>query len=197
MRRYLAIVLAVSISSPAFGEEIPLKEIWAWGMPGTRDLKEFDDSEAQKKIIQPLLNHIRESWNNDHGVAAQGEGLEALQHFIRIEMEGEKPDLLSADAPVSLVFYTKHAGLFVHLQSVEQQGNRFVIRYQLVPHRERVSTQHLALIPVGKLAPGKYVVKIEQLPIEKKYQEAGYPERMPEQAKNVCDSFEFMVLDRR
>jgi len=190
-------LLFLLLTGAAHAEEIPLKSIWAWNMPGTRDLKEFDDSEAQQKIIQPLLNHIRESWNNDHGVAVQGEGLEALQHFIRIEMDGEKPDLLSPDVPISLVFYTKHAGLFVHLHSVEQKGNRFVIRYQLVPHRERVSTQHLALIPVGKLSPGKYVVNIEQLPMEKQYQDIGYPKRMSEQVKNVCNSFQFIVLNKR
>lgn len=45
MQRYLAIVLAVSISSTAWGKEIPLKSIWAESMPGTRDVHKLEKLE--------------------------------------------------------------------------------------------------------------------------------------------------------
>ena len=59
-----------------------------------------------------------------------------------------------------------------------------------------MSSQHLALIPLGNLPAGKYVVKIERLPFEKEYVARGFREPSPRQINNVCDSFSFVVQDQ-
>ncbi len=176
---------------------VPLKDIWALKMPSTREIRELDKSVAQKDFLQPLLNHICDTWNNDRGLAVQGEGLDALRQFNAVEVDGKQQPSLTSDGPISLVFYTKLTGFYVHLSSVEKQSNRFTIRYHLVPHKTRESTQELALIPVGMLLAQKYVVRVERLPLEKEYQDQGYPEPPSEQSSRICNSFGFMVLDRR
>ncbi len=175
---------------------VPLKDIWAYRMPGPRDMNELDGGKAQKTLVEPLLKHIRETWNNDPGAAVQGEGLAALQQYYRIEVEGQEKGVLSAAAPISLVFFTKPTGGYIHLQSVvkECNSNRFTIFYRFVPHESRESTQHMALIPLGKVHPGKYVVKMKRLPMEDKYREIGFPEPSREHESNMCKSFIFVVI---
>jgi hypothetical protein len=198
MRPFFA--LAMLSASLATAEEksveIPLKTIWAYRMPGTRDINELDGGKAQKEFVEPLLKHIRDTWDNDHGLAVQGEELEALQRFYRIEVDEIKNCRLSADAPISLVFFNKPTYPIVHLQSVEKEGNRITVQYRLNPHRTAYSPQHLALIPLGKLDPGKYIVKMKRMPMGKSYRKTGLPEPSPNQESNICKSFSFKVANQ-
>lgn len=193
------LILAALSASFAVAEEkpteIPLKSIWAHRMPGTRNINELDDGRAQKTLIGPLLKHIRKTWNNDHGVAVQGEGLDALKHFYRIEVEGENIESLPPNVPISIVFYTNLTDPYVQIRSVTRKGNQITIHYHFTPHRTAVSPQHIALIPLGKMTPGKYDVKIERLPLEREYVDQGMREPSPEQVNFVCDSFSFLIAN--
>lgn len=197
MRHILALAVAISSASCSLAEEkpveTPLKEIWAYDMPGTRNIDKLDDGKARKELIEPLLENIQESWDRDdnRGMAVRGEGLQALQEFYRVKVKGkDRQTVFKADDPISLVFYTKPTGVYVHLQSVLREGNQFTIYYKLVPHAERIGSQHLALIPLGKVAPGKYRVNIRPLPLE-----TGHPDLLPRQIQRVSKPFSFAVTN--
>jgi hypothetical protein len=187
----LSASLAVAEEKPV---EIPLKSIWALDMPGTRDINKLDEGKARKELIEPLLENIQEYWDRDdnRAMAVRGEGLQALQEFHRIKIKGaDRQTVFKADDPISLVFYTKPTGAFVHLHSVVRNGNEYTISYKLVSHTEKIGSQHLALIPIGTISPGKYRVNIKPLPLEKD----DHPDLLPLQAKRVCKSFSFAVTN--
>lgn len=178
---------------------IPLKDIWAYRMPGTRDINELASPKGEESLVETVLKQIRGIRSEDHGMAVLGEGVDALRAFHRIRTEGLSRNQIAFDAPVSLVFFTKSQGWYVHLMSVEkaENSNRFTIRYRFVPHETAESTQHLAVIPLGKLPPGKYTVRVERAAMEKTYLDLGFPEPPPQQIAKVSGSFGFIVLERR
>jgi hypothetical protein len=192
----LALAVTVELASLAVADEepvrIPLKEIWAYEMPGTLDINQLDQGRAQKELVEPLLANIEENWANDRGSAVPGEGLEALRAFYKIKLKEREPALLSKKLPISIVFYTRLLYPYVHLHSIAKERNVVTIRYHLIPHRTADSTQHIALIPLGKLCPGKYVVKLERLPMDGS-KEFGLPEPSQEQERKICKPFSFTV----
>jgi hypothetical protein len=177
---------------------IPLSNVWAWEMPGTQDINKLDPGDGDQSLITQLRRSIRETWNHDPALAVSGEGLDALREFHRIRVEKAKPKPLTDDAPISLVFFTDAAGPYVHIHQIERTGNRFTVRYRPVPHDSHEMTRYIALIPVGTLRFGKYVVTIERSPMEPRYIERG--NREPAQdfgGRVVSHSFQFLVSRRR
>ena len=197
MRSLLAMVLAYSVTT-AEPVTIPLKDIWAYGMPGTRSVGRLDSGKAGVELVVPLRKAIKDRWRNDFGFAVPGEGLEALRQFHRIKATNGKTVPLTEGMPNSLVFFTDFSASYVHISRVERQGNAFTIFYQFVPHETREMTQHFALIPVGILSAGKYTVRIERLPISSSLRDTGFKEPAEDYgAKVVSRPFNFIVEKQR
>ena len=75
---------------------------------------------------------------------------------------------------ITLVIYSYPCSYFFRLMQVERDENVITVRYQFEPHYSPESTIHFALIPLGKLPIGDYKVEMEQVPMDKKWQDAGF-----------------------
>ena len=180
MHRYLAIVLVVSISSTALGEEISLKSIWALDMPGTRNVRELEPKpeaglSADELISRSLVEQIRWSlnpnfWPKDGQKAGKafvvaGSGLDALREAHGVLADKiERSSAVAADKETTIVFYAYNSGRSVLLDEVIRQGDTVTVKYHLHAHETLKSTTHFALIPLGKLTPGKIQVNIQRSP---------------------------------
>ena len=98
---------------------------------------------------------------------------------------------------VTLVIFSHPAAYFFRLKQVDREGNVFTVRYQFEPHFSPESTVHFALIPLGKLPLGDYKVEMEQVPMAKQFQEAGFL-RVHEARENnlVSRPFAFTVKEK-
>lgn len=180
MHRYLAIVLAVSISSTAWGEEIPLKSIWALDMPGTKDIRELEPKpesgiSADELISRSLVEQIRwslnpnfwpkEGHNAGKAFVVAGSGIDALREAHGVLADRNKrASSIAADKEMTLVFYAYNSGRSVLLDHVVRKGDTITVKYPLHAHEVLKSTTHFALIPLGKLSPGKFQVNIQRSP---------------------------------
>jgi hypothetical protein len=177
--------------------EIPLETIWAYNMPGTKDINEFGAPRAQDSLVQQVLRQIRETWNLNSGMVVVGEGRQALENIYRKRTEKVEWSEAPAGEALSLAFYTRGINEYVHIRTIERQGARFVIRFALIPNQTLMSRPTIAIIPIGTLAAGKYSVAIERLPLDEEYIEQGIQEPPLQRNKDVCRSFDFVVVERR
>lgn len=205
MRTYSPSVLCIAIlagasviaAEPVEPAEIPLEEIWAYRMPGTKDINELNEPDSKEPFVEKVLLQIRNSWHHRSGMAVQGEGRVALDNLYRIRTERLPRNTVESNSPVSLVIYTRGTKEHVHLESVSRLGDKFTIRYRLEPTHAQETGSTIALIPVGKLEAGIYKVALERLPLEQKYTDRGFREPPREWINNICRSFSFSVTDAR
>jgi hypothetical protein len=175
----LSVPHANATKNDAESVTIPLDKIWAYGMPGTRDVQELS-KEQTTNARRSLFASISESaviradklkWKGAArtGFAVAGTDATALRAAHAVLVEGAKPrEVFSSDEKTSLVFFSEPAsGARVHLRKVERRGNEIEISYLLDPYIERDVSAAFALIPLGKLPVGKYQVAMRQLPREK------------------------------
>ena len=130
-------------------------------------------------------------------LAVAGSGRATLQAAHAIFVGGQKPrDKFSSDEDVSIVFRTSGAAYRIRLQQIHRKGNEIEIRYQLDPSVDKRYFDNFALIPLGKLAAGKYCVEMRQIPheptpVETKY---GFKPLDEEWSRNfLCKPFSFSV----
>jgi hypothetical protein len=193
--------------------EIPLKEVWAYQMPGTRDVRDLEpdkfgpqirklsSAEQLKKYEKSLTSQVlgqldfnKLGQKANPGFAVAGIGADALHEAAAVLSEKKKPQTsFPANSYVSVVFFSHQSGYYVHVDKVEQQPGLVVISYQFVPHESRNLTRHFALIPLGKLPPGKVRVDIKRSPMQKKLIDAGFKEADRSDESQVAQSFRFTV----
>jgi len=147
---------------------IPLHEIWAYEMPGTRNVTLLDTENADgtsHPLINALHRTIADKFKKEAGRAFVIEGTDriALENMLGA-FDREPPRSVPPNTDISLVFYTRFGGHYTHLETVERLGNKFVLTYRFVTHSTFNSTFHFALIPLGKLQTGAYQVEIKQSP---------------------------------
>jgi hypothetical protein len=183
-------------------KNIPLSDVWAYNMSGTRELT--DVMGANQEFITPegeMVRDIRRALSEkppqaqaQRGFVVEGTGLDALREAHARLVKKEKPKALPPDTDLSIVFFAHRTGVNVQLHDVrvERGGEVFVVRYQFVPHDEKYVSEHFALIPIGKLPENKFVVGIQQYPMEPKYAREGCPAISLEVAQQiVCPGFQF------
>lgn len=204
MRLLLAFAFAVSSASFAVADEkpieIPLNDIWAHRMPGTKDVNKLDPYESGKPNAASQINRlfiIRLDEDTPPGkcFVVKGEGKKALENAVQVLIHNE-PRLkgVQKGTPASLVFYSHPARGYVHLDSVVREGHVITVNYKVVIHQEANVTTHFALIPLRDLPIGKYTVKPVQVPAKGNRVPMPDPEHT-EQA--VCDSCSFVVAQAR
>lgn len=193
----IAILLALCCST-GFAEEIPLSEIWAMDMPGTKALNR--NMRAGKFVSEegPLLEEIR--WDKPstrEGFAVVGTGMKALQNAYKVLVKNERPkNLFTTGKELSIVFFTGSLTQYIYLHDVKRNGNQIVVRYKLVPHQTLNMSKHLALIPLCDLQAGKYNVTIERLPLEDRYVKVGWKDPPAGAEGLVSKSFSFTVEEK-
>ncbi len=193
----VAILLVLLFCPHSFAEEtveIPLSEIWAYNMPGTRDVRELEPEaygreatslpgeEQFERIKKSLIHQIRHSLQLQRDSDAQGPkkpgksfavvgtGKEALIEAGKILSGHKEPrSTFPASSKLSIVFHSLEAGSYVHLTSVKKQDNKIAIHFQFVPRFTADMSSHFALIPVSGLEAGEIEVQIVQEPMKDKY----------------------------
>lgn len=182
--------------------EIPLDKVWGYNMPGTANVEKLEP-----KPQGTLFSEIRRSlWslppkqkNAGPAFAVTGTEAEALRGVHAVLVKGKKPQQsFPHDSEIYVVFFSYQNQPYVHLHKVERQENVINVRWRFVPHETEETTEHFALIPLGKLPSGKYRVNILRSPMEKKYIDLGIRETSDKVAdRNVCRSFSFSVDEQR
>jgi len=177
---------------PVQSETIPINSIYGWQVPGTI---EFKDTKAIDRIRQADVRGQEKSPKPKMGFAVSGTGMEALRRAHDVIVQGKSPkEQFPSDSELNAVFYSGTSGTYVHLVGITRSGNDIQVRYRLTPHTTAQVTEHIALIPLGKLMPGKYRVNIVRAPTESKYRKLGFEELPQETADQiVCHSFSFVV----
>jgi hypothetical protein len=193
---------------------IPLKDIWAYEMPGTRDVWELEpdkfgvkvrdlsSQEQSKRYKESLIFQIRNHFGMPKsqqmalpGFAVLGSGMDALRNAHAVLVKGKQPrKAFPENSAVSIVFFSKVFDYYVHLEKVEKQGNTITIKYFFVPHRGD-GTAHFALIPLGKMPVGEIKVDAVRSPLPKMSDVAGFgaPPSTALDSIVVCRPFSFKV----
>lgn len=202
MCRIVAMALAVLISSTAVADEIPLKRIWAWKMPGTKDVQKLDSLRTKESPIAIIRRALRPASNDVKqppprtGFAVVGEGRDALLRASELITSDKVPDSFPPNAELSIAFLSRETGSYVHLDRVDRKDNVIEVRYRFVPHLSTDVTEHFALIPMGVLSPGKYQVKYIQLPMDQSIVKTSPPQTNPDWEKDlICKPFSFTIKD--
>jgi hypothetical protein len=181
---------------------IPLDRIWAYSMKGTRDILKLEKKQFQltgESLLDAILialidseAFVRQGEVAGPGFAVAGRDLAALRGAHAVLVEGKKPqESFSPNDEISLVFFVYgFTGHYVHLQKVERRGNRVELQYGGERYFEKHRSPRLALIPLGKLANGKYRV---EMVLDKKFVDKG--SKASEGWSTVCKTFSFIVKD--
>lgn len=221
-----SIVVALLINSFVFAQvrgespsekskTIPLGEIWAYKMPGARDIFDLDKKGKDKpggglvgstlRSSMLRLDEVRpeqlkaKNWARS-GFAVSSSGRAALQATHAVFVTGEKPrNSFLPDEEITIVFFSEPAGgNHVRIQQVVRKGERIEIQYRLEPYLESYVSQSLALIPLGRLPIGKYHVEAHQLPREEKFSKWGLKLLDEEWSREaLCKSFSFTISNKR
>lgn len=188
----------VAVEPERRAEVIPVAEIWAHRIPKTRDVNKLDNGQAQGFLVDPILVTLKRIEKAEPGAAVRGEGLEALREVYRLRVRKEAEGRLTNDHSISVFFFTSSLGMSIRLVSAERDGATITVSYQFLPNEQLASSRHFALIPLGKLQPGKYRVRFDRTPMAEKYRKLGFKDPTPEAMANlICDSFSFMVRTGR
>ncbi|MEX0613512.1 MAG: hypothetical protein WD738_10995 [Pirellulales bacterium] len=190
--------LAANAADKQEAVTIPLEQIWAYKMPGTRNVETLDArGSLVEQIVRALADPPAKGKQARACFAVLGTGLEALREAHVLLAKGEKPhERFPAGSEICVVFSSYRTGSYVHLHKVERRGNNVEIYYRFVPHRTRNMTVHFAVIPLGKLPRGKVSVQIIQSPMEQRFVEWGLEPLRPDWAERVvCKSFFFAVVE--
>ena len=189
---------------------IPLKEIWAYEMPGTKDIRDLEPKldvhdPGFKELFQRSKVHQMVSFLS-RGTPARGEKARpgfvvvgtdkkalANAHDLLLDRNREgKKQPVPKDTELSLVFYHYTTGWHPRINSVEQSRDSVVVKYQFInPEEPSFGATRFALIPLGKLPTGRVEVKFEQVPpVDFKGQPS---QQKPDTERIVCGSLTFDV----
>lgn len=177
------VVTCVATDATADGvREIPLSEVWAVGMPGTRligfacDQDGSPDPEcvdAVRSIDLTLRTLTRVALQAEQalpvraGIAVGGSARKAVIELASVLDGGGESEDIRAGSPVFLVVFAPANVRDFRLTKVRFAGlNKFELYCQFSPRLTRNYTAHFAVIPVGVLPQGEYEVlmKHDRLP---------------------------------
>lgn len=196
------VAIPASPNEQAEAVTIPLGKIWAYEMPETRDVRELELDAKEPDKATPLTSGILTTLTyNKPGQTAKpafvvaGTGIDALREAAAVLVDGKKPRAsFPASSDVSIVFFSNAFGYYVHVRKVEQEPGKIVVTYRFAPHRTKEMTNHFALIPLGKLPPGKVKVEFVRAPIDPQFAVAGFKEPDAKvDAQVIARPFEFEV----
>jgi hypothetical protein len=148
---------------------IPIEQVWAFRMPGTRDLGQITPAEdlALVYAIRTGLKFPAKGSKARPAFVVSGDVATALAVAKDTLVQGKppRPSFHTTD-DISVVFFSHASPMYVHLESVRRANNEIEVRYRYVSHEESWITDHFAIIPLGRLPTGKYRIKIVQSPMD-------------------------------
>ncbi|MCI0331885.1 MAG: hypothetical protein L0228_01510 [Planctomycetes bacterium] len=216
MRRSFLFSIAFLFSSTAAiaGESttIPLNQIWAYTMPGARDIRDLDVAPAERPGLGLLESILESSFHRADkrnfkdisrpGFAVAGSGRSALRAAHPVFADVAKPyKEFSTDEEVTIVFFSEPLSRYgVQIQHVKRTDKQVEIQYQLKPSIDGTNMTNFALIPLGKLPAGEYHVELKQSrrklkPVEAKL---GFKALDEEWSRDyLCKPFTFSVVGKR
>lgn len=140
---------------------IPLAEIWALKMPGTKpmeiavgaapdgDRDVAPEGTMVREILRAINKHEYPRRNAPPGFAVGGTGMAALREAHAVLVHGQpRRTEFRAGEEISLVFFSRNYGRYIQLNRVEHLASTVQITYDLVTHETSEVTSHLALIPI-------------------------------------------------
>jgi hypothetical protein len=189
---------------------IPLKEIWAYQMPGTKDVRELEPKldvhdpkfkEAwERSFVRQIVSFLssgapREGEKPRPAFVVVGTGKEALKKAHATLKDKNNVDWqqqMPKDTELSLVFFHYVTGWHPRVTSVEQSRDSIVVKYKFVePEEPSFGAARFALIPLRKLSPGTVNVKFDQeQPVDYRGLRLNKKTNVE---RLVCDSFSFEV----
>ncbi len=187
---------------------IPLNRIWAVDMEGTRNIHELEkNGTLGERYVDEIVRALIDTGHDlrlkqkpaNPGFVVAGDSVKALQRAHAVLVDREKPARSIAEGTdVALVFFMYSAGIDVQLRAVEVRGKTIELKYRFVNYVEKILSTQFALIPLGKLASGKYEVKLTQLPSvggksKTDYQEIVPPRYVQEAGQIISQPFTFEV----
>lgn len=189
---------------------IPLDQIWAFDMPGTKNVRDLEPAipfglPNKEYLHRSPINQIQRSLSNSRfwpkkgnqagpGFVVEGIDKEALKNAHVVLIKKDKSDherIFPPDTDLSIVFYSFLCGAYVRLVDVERGDNLVTVRYRLISHATANSTSHFTIIPIGKLSEGHIQVNIVQAPPMDEHGNNLKRFRLPRGV--VCNSFSFVV----
>jgi hypothetical protein len=179
---------------------IPLDRIWATTMPGTRNIEKLAKQHlklTKDDLWNPLIDSFFDpQWQPKKGkqarrvFAVQGEDLRALREAHAVLTGERKPSgAVPSSEAVTLVFFSQPRGTEVQLVKVQRHGFVVEIQYRIAPFTEAHLTMDLALIPLGKIPPGKYEVKITNAPAVVRIGSNVYKPLLPQQLDTSAEIY--------
>lgn len=219
--RILALLIICCANSSA--QEIPLSEIWALDMPGTKDVYGLGFAEPdrhrdagmgpveframRKEAIDQMSLALYEKlpseraakgfivpWNpNSHMLKRAGSILREAKRYDHFDVDIKE---YPKGSDITLIYFSHPSSCYNHIKEIKREGHEITVKYQLVPHYTVDSTAHFALIPLENLEVGEYEVKFEQLRMEQKFEKAGFiPFSSTQRRRYVCNDFSFRIWE--
>ncbi len=200
--------LATSIANADDVVEIPLEEIWALNMPGTKDVREIARVDTDREPARPsnldlvirslvvtptrTMPTLMAPGNPTRAVASAATALRK-----RDPLFGDRGPISGSD-DWNIVFYKFVSAYDVEIVSVERKAFHFNISYRFVPKYQPQATVGFAVIPCGKITAGNYHINIEKLPMEQRYLDAGFKPADDKFAQRlVSGDFVFDVIEEQ
>lgn len=181
--RFLTGLILIVVGT-AQAQEIPLEDIWALGMPGTKDVRELDpggiarihkdtsDAEAEAIVkryhnsttykLQKTFVKYFENAEKPEVLVVQGTGEKALTNLLRSLTE-KTPKLktpVPSDTELTLVFYAQPTIHHVRLAKASRDGRTIKLEYTYKTGLSRDTAFRYALVPIGKLDPGELNIEV-------------------------------------
>jgi hypothetical protein len=180
-------------------EEIPLDQVWAYNMPGTKDV--CDLGQEYLKLSKEILSHLSRGTKSSElagpAFIVQGSKLSALRNSHQVLVNRIKPEnSFTTEAELSAFFFSRESSRYVHLRKIVIESKSIRIFYELVPHKSKELSSNFAVFDLGKLEAGKYQLEIVHQPNQQNPALNNYPP-VPEDyiQRVVCHSSEFVVKE--
>ncbi|HEX4412469.1 MAG TPA: hypothetical protein VH107_02500, partial [Lacipirellulaceae bacterium] len=177
-------------------QEIPLKDVWAYRMPGTRNMKNLEPNAYGQNVCQLAMDEQdkreKESLNFQiirclssenvnrpkparPGFVVLGTDADALREAHGVLVDDHKAEhSFPAGSKLSLVFFAKAFNYGVGLDQLQRQGNKITIKYFFAPNITDPAPQ-FALIPLSDLPLGEIEVEKVRVPCPPKFNDPAYP----------------------
>lgn len=189
-------IAALLMASTVQAEEIPLKNVWALNMPGTRDIRDLLEADGERSKLDIIVQALKDRRDIGSAFAVEGTGTEALNRIYNIVTQQKSISDSLPSGEVSVAFFTKYTRYYVRISEVTVgPKNNIQIVFELLPHREEQRTLYLALIPLGKLPAGKYDIAIAPKPIAKEFIEDGFKGAKSEEVEQTVSSSFTLKID--
>jgi hypothetical protein len=211
---FFAILFATTVRADE-PVKIPLKDIWAYNIPGTTEISEKElppkDATPAQLMQFDRTSLVRQTYIElgvrkpgqlaDEGFCVAGEGLDALKAAHAVLVKHEKPPRkFEPETEITLVFFAHSTGKYLYILDAERGGTTIRVQYRFKAHMQAYSTTHFALIPLGKLVPGQYSVEFVQKPIVSDeppdHPQVGKLESDEWVNRIICKPFSFLVKEK-